>query len=96
MSATVPRHDVVLKHAAAARRRLELMADLVGMDAIFVGEQTPAGTLAAGQLYPERVGCGCRVVSVNETEERCPLVVEWDSGQRGIAEPEWLTEVAGA
>lgn len=94
MSATVPRHDVVLKHRAAAQERLALMAELVGMDAVFVGEQVPGGSLAAGQLYPERIGCGCRVVSLNETEEHCPLVVEFGEGQRGIAEPEWLMEVA--
>ncbi|HAM58566.1 MAG TPA: hypothetical protein DCQ64_25405 [Candidatus Rokubacteria bacterium] len=94
MSVTVPRHDVVMTHKAEAARRLVRLSRWVGTGAVFVGEQA-SGSPATAPLYPERIGCGCRVVSLNETEERCPLVVEWGSRQRGICEPEWLMEVAG-
>lgn len=109
MNGTVPRHDVVLQHRAAAQERLGLLAELVGMGVIYVGvnldEVVDVGpfdpvlgfapgvtrrTCGETELYPERIGCGCRVVSLNETEEHCPLVVEWTNGQRGIVEPGWL------
>ena len=37
---------------------------------------------------------GLDVLFRGERNERdCPLVVEWPGGEKGIAEPEWLTEV---
>lgn len=91
---TVPCHQVVLKHAAAARRRLELLQDLVGLDVVFLGEHGEDGTLARGALYRERVGTCCRIVGCNEHVTHVPLVVEWPGGEKGLAEPEWLMEVA--
>jgi hypothetical protein len=38
MSATEPRHDVQVKHAARARQRKDLMADLVGLEVVYLAE----------------------------------------------------------
>lgn len=94
MNGTVPRHDVVLQHAAAAHQRRALLAGLIGLDVLFRGERNERDELVPGALYRERIGCRCRIVGLSEHESHCPLVVEWPGGEKGIAEPEWLTEVA--
>lgn len=109
-SATVPRHDVQLKHSARAGERKGLLSALVGLDVIYLAEDLDEAVevsdvarhervkrtkreLGVSLLYPERVGQRCRIVGMNPHEERCPLVLEWPDGQRGIAEPRWLMEV---
>lgn len=96
MSATVPCFAVAQKHAARARDRRALLSGLVGLDVVFRGERDGQDELVPGALYRERVGCRCRIVGLSEHEPRCPLVVEWPGGEKGIAEPEWLVEVTGA
>jgi len=95
VSATVPCFAVAQKHAASAARRRAQLEDLVGLEVVFKGETHPDGTLVHGALYEERIGTRCRIVSFNEHAHHAPLVVEWIGGEKGIAEPSWLTEVAG-
>ena len=93
MSETVPCFAVAQKHASAAARRRAAFEGLVGLDVLFVGDRAADGSLAAGALYPERVDTRCQIVSFNPEAAHAPLVVEWPGGEKGIAEPTWLTEV---
>ena len=93
MSATVPCFVVAQKHASAAALRRSLFEGLVGLEVVFIGQVRPDGTPEPGALYRERIGTRCRIVSFNPEVAHAPLVVEWQGGEKGIAEPEWLTEV---
>lgn len=84
MSATVPRHEVVVKRTKAAKARAQRFAPYLGQ----------TYTLAS-TLYPRRRNQRCTVVSANYAEDRAPLVVQWPDGARGIADPEQLTPVTG-
>ncbi len=76
----------------AARRHA--LSDVVGRSFIFGGgEQRPDGP---GSLYPRRLGCRCTVVQISEDRCRCPLIVAFPDGFRGIAERDWLKPVDGA
>lgn len=79
------RHDVYLRRRTEASERQRLLGGLVDMPVVYLGPDRR-------NLYPERVGCRCRVVMVSETDHICPLVIEFPDGYRGIAEPEWLTD----
>lgn len=80
MSATVPRHDVVLSRAARARAQAARLSSYVGA----------TYTLDSG-LYPRRRDQRCTVISYNRDEALAPLVVRWRDGATGIANPEQLT-----
>ena len=95
MSATVPRHDVVVKHREIARERLELLSGLVGLEVVYLGERDREGLLVRGALYPERVGRRCLVAGVSQDRGRCPLLIVFQDGYRGIAEAEWLVDGEG-
>ena len=83
-----------LEHMRMEReRRAELERDLgayVGRSFIFHG---PADhDRAARRLYPERVGRRCLVAGVSQDRGRCPLLIVFQDGYRGIAEAEWLVD----
>ncbi len=79
------RHDVYLRRRHTVTTRQQLLGGLVGEPVVYMGpERRP--------LYPERIGCSCRVVLVSETDHICPLIVEFPDGFRGIAEPSDLME----
>ena len=82
---THPKREIHLRNVAAAEARLELLGGLVDVPMVYLGTDR-------SDLYPERVGCSCRVVLVSETDHICPLVIEFQDSFRGIAEPEWLAE----
>lgn len=82
---STPRHDVYLRQVAAADERQRLLGGLVDVPLVYRGPDRH-------DLYPERVGCACRVVLVSESDHICPLILEFRDGFRAIAEPEWLAE----
>lgn len=96
MSATVPCFAVAQKHAARAAVRRAQLEDLVGLEVVFKGETDADGNLVRSALYEERVGSRCRIVSFNSDAAHAQLVVEWQGGEKGIADPKWLTEVPRA
>lgn len=83
---THPRRAIHLKRVKAAQQQLEKFSDLIGRPVVYRG----AGKR---ELYPERIGCACRVVQISETDHICPLILEFKDSFRGIAEAEWLAEV---
>lgn len=85
------RREVLSRRATSSRDLKRVLEGLIDLALVYVGEMRPDGRPARGCLYPERVGCACRVIGVNEHAAGCPLVIEFASGFRGIAEPSWLT-----
>lgn len=48
------------------------------------------------RLYPEHIGRRCVVLSVTDERVRCPLLIVFGDGFRGIAEPGHLVPVETA
>ena len=80
---TVPKHDVVVKRARIVKARAARLSSYVG----------GAYTLDS-DLYPQRRGQLCTVISYNRDVEHVPLVVKWADGGTGVAGPEQLREIA--
>ena len=73
-------------------RRAALLAPPPGKKKASVANAEKAEKLE--ELYPRRIGQRCAVIFYNRDEAHAPLVVQWRDGARGIAEPEWLREIA--
>ena len=86
----VPAFPQQLRDRARVARVRRDLSGYVGHRFIFTG---PAALdTRFSRLYPERVGRACVCIAISEERGRCPLIVEWADGFKGIAEPSWLRE----